>query len=303
MNQNQFLINKRQLRHAFERAAQTYDEVAVLQNEVRKRLLRRMELVVLEPHTVLDVGSGTGRAVADLQKCYRKARIIALDISLPMLHKTRTRCGWFSKPQLICADAESLPLVDASVDLLFSNLAIQWCNDLTHTLGEFRRVLAPGGLAMFTTFGPDTLKELRASWSAADGFTHVNAFTDMHDIGDTLLRVGFTDPVMDMEMMRLTYRDIIQLMRELKLIGAQNKTLGRPPGLTGKGRLQKLNAAYEAFRTPEGLLPASYEVIYGHAWALDQTQRSKPGANPHETHIPINQLTRRRALPKKPIHQ
>ncbi len=292
MNQNQFLINKHQLRHAFERAAKTYDEVAVLQNEVCNRLLKRLDMVRLEPQTVLDVGTGTGRAVTDLQKRYRKARIIALDISLSMLHKTRTRGGWFSKPQLICADAESLPLADASIDLLFSNLAIQWCNDLAHTLEEFRRVLAPGGLAIFTTFGPDTLKELRASWSEADGFNHVNAFTDMHQIGDTLMHVGFTDPVMDMEMMTLTYQDIFQLMRELKLIGAQNKTLGRPPGLTGKGRLQKLNAAYEAFRTSEGVLPASYEVIYGHAWALDPTHRSKASVPPHEIHIPINRLKR-----------
>ena len=299
MNQNQFLISKRQLRHAFEQAAQTYDEVAVLQNEVRERLLKRLELVILEPHTVLDVGTGTGRAVTSLHKRYHKARIIALDISLSMLQKTRSRCGWFSKPKLICADAESLPVADASIDLLFSNLAIQWCNDLIRTFGEFRRVLAPGGLVMFTTFGPDTLKELRASWSEADGFNHVNAFTDMHDIGDTLLHVGFTDPVMDMEMMRLTYQDTYQLMRELKLIGAQNKTIGRPPGLTGKGRLQKLGAAYEAFRTPEGVLPATYEVIYGHAWAPEQILHTTTEPSSREVYIPLKRLTRRQCSPKK----
>lgn len=296
--QDRFLIDKRQMRQAFEQAAHTYDAVAVLQNEVNTRLLKRLELVVLKPQTILDVGCGTGRALKGLHKRFRNARIVALDIALSMLRQSRTqRTGLLRRPLLICGDAESLPLADSSVDLLFSNLTVQWCNQLEFTLAEFRRVLAPGGLAMFTTLGPDTLRELRASWSEVDTFNHVNAFIDMHLIGDALLRAGFADPVMDMEMMYLTYTDIFQLMRELKLIGARNNTLGRPQGLTGKGRLQKLAAAYEAFRTPAGTLPVSYEVIYGHAWALEKQQHSTHNGAGREVHIPLNQLKHQSSKP------
>lgn len=209
-----------------------------------------------------------------------------------MLHQNKRRCGRFRRPRLICADAEILPLIDAGIDLIYSNLTLQWCNDLEQTLWEFQRVMAPGGLLTFTTFGPDTLQELRSSWSETDRFNHVNAFYDMHDIGDLLIRAGFADPVMDMEMMRLTYTDGMQLMRELKLIGAQNRTQGRPRGLTGKLRLRRLLQAYEAFRTEEGVLPATYEVIYGHAWSplARREPRNKPSDG--EIVVPFSRINR-----------
>ena len=151
------------------------------------------------------------------------------------------------------------------MDLLFSNLALQWCLDLDQTFNEFRRVLKPGGLLMFTTFGPDTLRELRSCWSQVDGYTHVNNFFDMHDVGDALVRNSFAEPVMDMELLTMTYKDVPSLMRDLKTIGAHNVTQGRSRKLTGKGRLQRVNAAYEQYRS-DGVLPVSYEVVYGHAW-------------------------------------
>ncbi|MEN8130540.1 MAG: malonyl-ACP O-methyltransferase BioC [Pseudomonadota bacterium] len=292
-DQNPFRIDTKQRRRAFERAAQTYDSVAVLQSEVGDRLLQRLDLIKCTPKTVIDVGAGTGKAVRALGKRYRGARILALDIALPMLQLTRTRAGWIRRPAVLCADAEALPLADASIELIFSNLTLQWCNDLELALREFRRVLAPGGLAVFTTLGPDTLRELRDSWSKVDDYTHVNHFTDMHDIGDALLRVGFADPVMDMEMMSLTYPDVMQLMRELKLIGAQNKTLGRPPGLTGKDRLGRLIKAYEALRTAQGVIPASYEVVFGHAWALDRKLPSDASPGLKEVPISLEQLRKR----------
>jgi malonyl-CoA O-methyltransferase len=289
-----FKIDKRQHRRAFERAAQTYDSVAVLQNEVAERLLRRLDLIKHTPKTVLDIGAGTGRAIPQLKKRYRGADVLALDIALPMLHKTRSRCGWLRRPGLLCADTEALPLAKASIELIFSSLTLQWVNDLELALQEFRRVLAPGGLVMFTTLGPDTLKELRNCWSQVDDHVHVNAFIDMHDIGDILLRAGFSEPVMDMEMMCLTYPDPMQLMRELKLLGAQNKTLGRPSGLTGKGRLHKLIQAYETYRTTQGVLPASYEVIYGHAWALEkQPASTRPVTARGEIPISLQRLKKR----------
>lgn len=289
------------MRRAFERAATTYDDAAVLQREVGDRMLERLDLVRLDPERVLDIGAGTGRATRKLRRRYRKGRVVALDLALAMLRQQRARLGWLrsprSIPRLVCGDAEALPFAAASADLVFSNLVLQWCNDLDRTLAEFRRVLKPGGLAMFTTFGPDTLKELRASWAVADeqavGRTHVNAFIDMHDIGDALLRAGFADPVMDVERIRLTYTDFAALAQELKLLGARNLTHGRPSGLTGKDRFARLRAAYEQFRDSQGRLPASFEVIYGHAWAPERRPVSLPGAGA-ETRIPLRQIKSRR---------
>jgi len=278
-------IDKRQARRAFERSAAGYDEVAVLQRETAQRLLDRLDYISHEPALILDVGAGTGEATLALGKRYKKARTIALDFALPMLHQTRRRGTWLRRPRCVCGDAEQLPLADQSVDLIFSNAALQWCNDLEATFQEFMRVLKPRGLLMFSTFGPDTLKELRQSWAAVDGTPHVSPFPDMHDIGDAMLRVGLSNPVVDVDRMNLTYADVPALMRDLKTLGAHNVTTGRKRGLTGKGRLQAMFTAYEGFRV-DGRLPASYEVVYGHAWAPQQ--RTRDGV----TMIPIESLRR-----------
>lgn len=267
-------IDKRQARLAFSRAAERYDSVAVLQREIGQRMLDRLQLVKLQPQTILDVGAGTGVATAALIERYRRSRVLALDFALPMLQQARKRGGWLRKPRCICGDLEQLPLDDRSVDMIYSNAAIQWSNDLDQTFREFRRVLRPGGLLMFTTFGPDTLKELRAAWSEVDATAHVSTFIDMHDVGDALLRAGLADPVMDVDRMVLTYPTVNGLMRELKVLGAHNVSHGRRRGLTGKGRLQAMQQAYEQFRNRDGVLPASYEVVYGHAWAPEAGHRS-----------------------------
>lgn len=260
------LLDKPRLRAAFDQAAEGYDEVAVLQREVGERIMQRLELIRLQPQTILDLGAGTGVFSLALERRYRQARVIALDLAPRMLAVARRRKGWFSRQRFVCGDAEALPLTSASVDMIFSNFTLQWCGDLAHTFAECRRVLRPGGLLMFSTLGPDTLQELRQSWAAVDAAAHVHAFSDMHDVGDALLQAGYSDPVMDMEMFTLTYRDALQLMRELKAIGAHNAASERSAGLTGKGALKKMLAAYEGLRR-DGLLPASYEVVYGHAWA------------------------------------
>jgi len=261
-----YRLDKQQARLAFERAASTYDESAALQSEVGDRMLERLELVRLRPARVLDLGAGTGEFSKALLQRYRKAQIVSLDIALNMLRHTQSRGSWLRKPACICADGESLPFADDSFELVFSNLMLQWCMDLEPVFTELRRVLAPGGLLMFTTFGPDTLQELRASWKAVDGYTHVNAFIDMHDVGDALVRTRWAEPVMDAERITVTYRELRTLMQDLKHIGAHNVTAGRPRGLTGRRRLQQVEQAYEAFRR-DGVLPASYEVVYGHAWS------------------------------------
>jgi malonyl-CoA O-methyltransferase len=279
-------IDKQQARRAFNKAAANYDAVAELQNEIGDRLIERLDYVRLQPARILDLGAGTGFFSSALLKRYRKADVVALDIAENMLQQVRSRGGWFRKPRCVCADGESLPFADDSFNLIFSNLMLQWCIDLEATLVELRRVLAPGGLLMFTTFGPDTLMELRASWEAVDGFTHVNSFVDMHDVGDSLMNTRWAEPVMDSERITVTYRELSTLMQDLKQIGAHNVTLGRARGLTGRQRMRQLAAAYEQFRE-EDVLPASYEVVYGHAWSPLNKQAAATG---HE--VPLASLQR-----------
>jgi malonyl-CoA O-methyltransferase len=279
-------IDKHQARRSFERAAVSYDEVAVLQRETAGRMLERLDYIQHSPTVILDVGSGTGEATRSLAKRYHKARVLALDFALPMLQRARRRGSWLRRPRCICGDAEQLPLADRSVDMIFSNAALQWCNDLDATFQEFLRVLRPEGLLMFSTYGPDTLKELRQSWAAVDGTSHVSPFPDMHDIGDAMLRAGLMNPVVDVDRMSLTYREVTDLMRDLKTLGAHNVTQGRQRGLTGKGRLQAMFRAYEQFRD-DGRLPASYEVVYGHAWAPRQLTRGGVTAIPLESLGPL----------------
>jgi malonyl-CoA O-methyltransferase len=164
----------------------------------------------------------------------------------------------------VCANAYELPFSSNSVDFIVSNLMMQWCSDLKALFNECFRVLKPEGLILFTTFGPDTLKELKRSWSAVDNSTHVNNFIDMHDIGDQMLQSGFQSPIMEMENITLTYEKVLDLMHDLKSIGAQNVG-NRSKALTGKTKFKKMIEMYESYRT-DGKLPATYEVIYGHAW-------------------------------------
>lgn len=265
------IIDKRQARLAFSRAAPHYDDVAALQREIGERMLQRLSYINHRPAEILDVGAGTGIAAHALSGLYPDARVIALDFALPMLQQTLRRESADGRPACLCGDAERLPLADASVDLIFSNATLQWCNDLPGTFREFRRVLRAKGMLLFSTFGPDTLKELRASWAAVDGASHVNPFWDMHDIGDAMLRAGLAQPVVDVDRLQVTYADVPALLHDLKTLGAHNVTRDRTRGLTGKGRLRAMYRAYEQFRQA-GRLPASYEVVYGHAWAPDQRQ-------------------------------
>ncbi|RTZ67225.1 MAG: malonyl-[acyl-carrier protein] O-methyltransferase BioC [Aquificaceae bacterium] len=270
---SQHNLDKLKVRKSFERAADTYDASAVLQQEIAKRLVERLDYIRLEPSRVLDLGCGTGNITAPMLKRYPKAQIVALDLSFNMLKKTKKQGGWLGKkPQCICADAEKLPLKDNTIDLLISSLMLQWSNDLNTTFSGFKQVIAPNGLLMFTTFGPDTLREIRESWAKVDNQPHTSQFIDMHDIGDALLQAGFSNPVMDMEMITTTYKSVRELMTDIKNIGASNATAGRRKGLMGKQRLANFEAAYEDFKNDDGLYPATWEVIYGHAWMPERLQ-------------------------------
>lgn len=281
------LIDKEQARRAFERAAARYDEVAVLQREIGRRMLERLDYVRLEPRVVLDAGCGTAVTTAELAQRYPQAEVVGLDFAHGMLRHASGQGGWARAPQWVCGDVEALPLASQSVDLVYSNAVLQWSTDLARTFAEFLRVLRPGGLLTFSTFGPDTLGELRAAWRQVDGHSHVSPFADMHDLGDLLVETRFAEPVMDCERLTVTYSKVDDLMRDLKLLGAHNVTASRARGLTGRRRLEAMRAAYEQFRT-DGRLPASYEVVYGHAWGPAQR-----AAGDGVTLVPVSAITRR----------
>jgi len=278
-------IDKREVARAFGRAAARYDEHAVLQREVTARLDERLGLISIAPARVLDAGCGTGLGLRMLKARYPKSEVVGLDLALPMLQVARQHDadpglssfirrllpGGTPRPLHLCADIERLPFRASSLDLIWSSLALQWVGDAEKTFRELHRAIAPKGLLLFATFGPDTLKELRQAFAEVDGGAHVSTFVDMHDIGDMLVHAGFQHPVMEMEMLTLTYADLKPLLRDLKGIGAHNAASDRARGMMGKSAWQKLEQAYESFRK-EGRLPATYEVIYGHAWAGDKTR-------------------------------
>ncbi len=286
-------IDKAAARRAFSAAAADYDAAAVLQREIGERMLGRLDYIRIEPRTVLDLGCGTGAVLDRLARRWRRARVIALDFAYPMLLQARRRGHWLNRPRPLCADMERLPLADDSVDLIFSNATLQWATDLDATFADLRRVLRPGGLLMFTTFGPDTLTELRAAWAAADGDAHVSPFLDMHDIGDALVRSRFADPVMDAERITMTYPDVYGLMRDIKAIGAHNVLNARPRGLTGRRRLRAMEQAYEQFRRDDRL-PSTWEIVHGHAWVGSEAQARQ--ASGGEVAIPVSAVTRRPRL-------
>ena len=265
-------IDRHAMRAAFDKAASSYDAAAVLQKEVASRLVERMDVMSMKPLSILDAGSGTGFVSQLLAERFPKAKITALDLAFNMLKQSKNKRSfkqrWNKQFNYVNAEVENLPFADASVELIISGLTLQWCQDLPKVFKEFKRVLVPGGLLLLSSFGPDTLKELRQSWAEVDDVPHVNAFADMHDVGDALLQSGFADPVMDMEMLTVTYKDVKTVMRDLKQIGAHNVMQGRSHNITGKTKLQKMIQAYEQFRV-DGLVPVTHEIVYGHAWVAE----------------------------------
>lgn len=270
---DEFKIDKREVRRAFSKAAATYDAAAIVQREVCTRMLERLDVIKLQPARILDAGSGTGFGTRLLVGRYPGAELVSLDIALGMLQGARGTQSWWhklfggDKQRFLCADIEALPFAPQSFDMVWSNLAVQWCNELPAAFQGLHGVIRNEGLLMFSTFGPDTLQELRTAFAGVDGYNHLSRFTDMHDIGDMLVAAGFADPVMEMEKITLTYTDVRAVMRDLKSIGAHNATTGRAPGLMGKAKWAQVAQNYEVLRR-DGKLPATFEIVYGHAWKV-----------------------------------
>jgi len=288
------LFDRRHIQRAFSRSAGSYDAAAVLQHEVEKRLLESLDYYGERPaQVVLDVGSGPGRAAAAMRRRWPRAQVVALDLALPMLRQAKKNSGWWKPFSRVCADARALPVADGSVDVLFSNLCLQWVEDLPAVFAGFRRALKPGGMLLCSTFGPETLVELRESFEQADSVPHVSRFPAINQFGDALMASGFRDPVLDRDRFTLTYPDLPALMRELRAMGATNALQTRRHTLTGRSRFAAASAAYESLRTAEGVLPSTWEVIYAHAWS------PAPGAPVREggaevAAVPLSQIPIRR---------
>lgn len=284
-------INQSSVALSFSRAAQRYDAAAVLQQEIGRRLIGRLDFVKINVETIMDLGASTGYFIQPLNERYVGTKILAVDIAEGMLRYMQVRADTFEQVDFVCADAQYLPFASKTVDLVFSNLMLQWCPDVIRVFKEVQRVLKPGGLFIFSTLGPDTLYELRHSWSQVDAYQHVNQFIDMHDLGDALLASDLQDPVMDMEYMTVTYSKVDGLLRDLRDLGANQVVGNRRLGLLGRGHYQAFVEAYEHFRDENGVLPATYEIIYGHAWGA---------AEENETSIFVRDIKWRRDSERRP---
>jgi malonyl-CoA O-methyltransferase len=279
---------KTDVKRSFDQAAETYDEAAFLQREVADRLIERFNFISLQPRLILDLGAGTGYSTAKLEHDFKKAKIIAFDLAEKMLLKNKERKRWFDRKRYVCGDAERIPFKDNSFDLIFSNLMLHWINHLEVTITEIYRVLKPGGLLLFSTLGPDTLYELRQSWSTIDDSAHVHPFLDMHIVGDYLQQARFQDSVVDMEFISVTYNDLKKIFLDLKNLGTHNINKNRLRGLTGKSKFDRFIHAYEQYRNPEGFIPVTYEVVYGLGWKGENEYRQEG-----EISIPIGSLKKR----------
>jgi len=287
-----FSLDRRAVLQAFDRASASYDAAAALQERVRNELIDRLAELKVAPQTILDLGAGTGHASRALKRAHPRAIVVAADIAPGMLARAKAQSRWLRRFERVRADAYSLPFRDASFDLIYSSLMLQWCDDLDTAFGEIARVLKPGGLLLFSTFGPGTLAELREAWAASgDAGNHVNHFFDPQAIGGALMHAGLSEPVLDVDRIVMRYPDALSLMHELKAIGAHNVTQGRPRGLTGRKRLAAMTRRYESLRG-DGGLPATYEVIHAICWGGERRALA-PADVPRESFIAPGAIRRR----------
>ncbi len=304
-----FSLDRRAVARAFDRAGGSYDAAAWLQRRAGAELLDRLAYFAVQPQRVLDLGAGTCHDAALLARRYPRARVLAVDLSAGML-RAAPRHGWRRRYVRVCAHGNALPLADHGIELAYSNLMLQWCDRPERLFAELARVLAPGGLLLFSSLGPQALAELRAAWAAADSAVHVSEFPDMPQLGAALAAAGFVEPVLDVEPVRHHYADVRALAAELRALGAHNAASQRARGLTGRTRWRAMSEAYEQLRTARGL-PATFELLFGAAFNGNGGMRSTgagaargagpaQGAGPahdgppREVAVPIDSLRKRR---------
>lgn len=294
------IFDTRQVRRAFARAASGYAQASAVQQEIESRLLESLEHYLVrhneaKPQLLVDLACGPARAARAMRERWPKARILALDAALPMLHAAHanTRGQWLRHREIprIAADLRALPLADGIVDLLFCNLALQWVEDLPAAFAEFRRVMRPGGLLLVSTFGSETLAELREAFASVDDYPHVSPFTTIAAFGDALINAGFREPVLDRDVFIEHKPDFNTVLRSLKAMGATNALQQRRSTLSGRQRFAAAAAAHP--RTPEGHLPMRWEAIYAQAWAPEAGTPIRDGAG-EIAHIPVSRIPIRR---------
>ena len=281
------LPDRRAALRRLQRASATFDDADAVHAEARSRLFARLPFFKLAPLRILDLGAATGKASVELAARYPAAQIVAADLCWAMAVRARARCAPVGRRAVsVLGDAERLPFRDGSIDLIFANLLLPWC-DAREVFKEAARVLRNGGLLLFTSVGPDTLQEIRRAWSEVDDAVHVHGFTDMHDLGDLANRAGLAEPVMDVDRLRVTYPDVRGLVADLRACGATNVGYGRRQQLTGRARWQTFCDRLEAQRTGADL-SVSVELIFGQVWGVGAPPEGGAGS----VGIPVEEVVR-----------
>jgi malonyl-CoA O-methyltransferase len=278
------MLNAKHIRRRFERAAQSFDEADFVHTAMRRGLLCRLEPLLVNAKTVVDLGAATGAANRSLEKRFKGAHVISIDFAHGMLGRARSKKSWLSKNSFAQADARALPLPNGCIDVVFSNLLLPWFDDPGPVFAEVARVLRKGGVFAFATLGPDSLQEIRRAWRQVDDSVHVNRFPDMHDLGDGLVRAGLRDPVLDVDRLSVSYESSTRLFADLTAVGARNSLEQRAKGLTGRERFA---AMIQVLNEP-GSISLDLELVYGHCWG------SGPKNDPGNFKIDANRIPIRR---------
>ena len=273
-----------QLRSANDAIAAQFNDADFFCAEVRQRLADRLDLFQLEPDCILDLGAATGLATEALHQRFPQTEIIELDVSLNMLRQPASVTR-----NVVCADAHRLPFADDSIDMVFANLLLPLSQAPEQLFTEIKRVLKHPGLFLFSSLGPDTLKEIRKAWLNIDTHEHVQQFADMHNVGDALVKAGFADPVLDVEMLTINYREPARLVDDLRAVAATNRSPARAPGLTTPRRWQRFVEALQ--RDSEDRIPVSFEIVCGQAWTRAPGRGVKLEGG--EARFPISRLRRK----------
>ena len=279
-------LRAQDVRRRFDHAAAAFDEFDFVHAVTRDGLLARLEPMLLDAKTIVDLGCATGTACKMLAKRFRGAQVIGIDHSPAMLHEAKKKKSWFARSVFIEGSAADIPLAEQSVDVVFCNQLLPWVDDVPSVFDEVNRVLRKNGLFIFASLGPDSFSELQRAWLAVDQDAHVHHFADMHNIGDAAVRAGLSDPVLDVDRLKVKYENSASLFRDLTGSGARNCLAERESSLTGKGRFAAMTQALQATGEDSGI-ELDLELVYGHCWGS--------GPRPHdgEVRIDANQIGRR----------
>jgi malonyl-CoA O-methyltransferase len=275
------------IQRRFDRAAANFDDFDFVHAVTRDGLLARLAPMLVDANTVVDLGCATGTASKALARRFRGAHVIALDSSAKMLQEAAAKQSWFAKNSILQAAADAIPLADQSVDVVFCNQLLPWIDDVAGVFAEVSRILRKDGLFLFASLGPDSFSELQRAWEASDHGVHVNQFPDMHDLGDAAVRAGLSDPVLDVDRLRVTYQNTAALFRDLTGSAARNCLADRGLSMTGKDRFAAMT---EALQPPgsDAAIELDLELVYGHCWG------SGPRPRAGEVRIDPGRIGRRR---------